>query len=176
MISEPALANLVIVPVYHERRFDSDVFLSSMYLYFCTGNIQKTQELLVMTRYTRTHCPLVTLTQIAPLKFGGKRRPGSFLLWDYEMGTACAACSNEHEKYTLIQAKSSSLAHLRELDEVKGDQEIERRSSPSYQYNGYGVQFAAMPTIEGKAIALRTTLGLLQIEFGRIYNEILWET
>ncbi|SJL18778.1 uncharacterized protein ARMOST_22378 [Armillaria ostoyae] len=80
MISEPTLANLIIIPVYH----------------FCTDNIKKTPELLVMMH------SLGVTALIALLKFGGKHRPGSFLLWDYEIGTACAACSNEHEKYTLI--------------------------------------------------------------------------
>ncbi|PBK96149.1 hypothetical protein ARMGADRAFT_1163709 [Armillaria gallica] len=78
---------------------------------------------------------LVTLTPIAPFKCDGKRSPGSFLVWDYEIGATCPACSNDHEQYTLIRAKSNSMPNLREYQEKLVDL-------------GCGVEFAAMPTIE----------------------------
>ncbi|SJL18803.1 uncharacterized protein ARMOST_22404 [Armillaria ostoyae] len=63
MISEPALENLVIIPVYH----------------FCTGNIQKTQELLVMMRAS----PIALLSDInlIPLSYGDPYSDSTVEVW-----------------------------------------------------------------------------------------------
>lgn len=64
--------------------------------------------------YVLHHCHIVQYADHF-LECAGKRHPRSLLVQDYEIGTAWPACSNDCEQYTLIQAKSSSMLHLREV-------------------------------------------------------------
>ncbi|KAK0244830.1 hypothetical protein EDD85DRAFT_932823 [Armillaria nabsnona] len=129
---EPALANLIFISVYHLSAL-SVVLVHWLSLPLDTF---RNDLRLVAVEYVLRRCHIVQCPGLL-LECGGKRRPGSFLVWDYEIGTLvqpAVATMNSIRKY-------SSMPHLQESSFFCRYQEKSMDL-------GCEVEFAATPTIE----------------------------
>ncbi|KAK0421514.1 hypothetical protein EV421DRAFT_1917316 [Armillaria borealis] len=173
-LSEPAWANLVFVPICHfcykmsakspELLFGARICTACPYSY--TLSIADLQRVPECIRTNGGTLLVATLIPISPLKRTGKRCPEeSCLVRDYEeICQAWLACNTEHERNTLIQSRSGSMAHLRSrasecsswlsrMQIVKDieTEKLKRNRLQAIQQKlaclGYGAELAAMPSI-----------------------------
>ncbi|KAK0421426.1 hypothetical protein EV421DRAFT_1997214 [Armillaria borealis] len=174
-LSEPAWANLVFVPICHfcykasakspELLFRARICTACMPLH--TLSIADLQRVPECIRTNGGTLLVATLIPISPLKRAGKRPPEeSCLVRDYkEICQAWRACNTEHERNTLIQSRSGSMAHLRshasecsswlsrmQIVKEMETEKLKRNRLQAIQQKlaclGYGAELAAMPSVD----------------------------